>query len=185
MKIRILFLSMVLFISAGLHGQSKGKINVLIIDGYNNHDWRYTTEVIYSLLIATDLFNIDISTAPVIEDPDFTKWDPRFKDYDVVVQNCNDMGNGNYWPDHVQRDFEEYMNEGGGLYVYHSANNAFRNWEEYNRMIGLGWRNPEEGVAIEIVDGKNNQDYSRERERYVSWSKAGYNCGKIYRPFHQ
>ena len=55
MKFRILFIYLVLFLSATLHGESKGKINVLIIDGYNNHDWRYTTEVIYSLLISTDL----------------------------------------------------------------------------------------------------------------------------------
>lgn len=38
------------------------------------------------------------------------------------------------------RDFEKYMKEGGGMYVYHSANNTFNNWDEYNRMHGTAWR---------------------------------------------
>jgi hypothetical protein len=40
------------------------------------------------------------------------------------------------------------------MYVFHSANNSFPEWEEYNKMIGLGWRNADQGVAIEIVDNK-------------------------------
>ena len=33
-----------------------------------------------------------------------------------------------------------------------SANNAFSDWEEYNLMIGLGWRSKEEGIALQIDD---------------------------------
>ncbi len=154
MKFRILFLLGAFLFSTGLHGEGKEKIKVMIIDGYSNHDWRYTTEVIYSILSSTDLFDIDIATAPERNDPGYDEWNPRFKNYAVVVQNCNSLGNGNYWPFIAQRDFEKYMKEGGGMYVYHSANNSFGNWDEYNRMIGLGWRNADEGVAVEIVDGK-------------------------------
>lgn len=154
MRFRVLFLLVALLFSSVLHGEYDEKIKVLIIDGYSNHDWRYTTEVIYSLLISTDFFEIDIATAPEREAPGYDDWNPNFKNYDVVVQNCNNLGNGNQWPFIAQRDFERYMKEGGGMYVYHSANNAFSKWEEYNRMIGLGWRKAEEGVAIEIVDGE-------------------------------
>ena len=140
MKVRILFLLVALLFSSGLYGEDKGKIKVLIIDGYSNHDWRYTTEVVYSILIPTDLFEIDIATAPERDDPGYDEWNPRFKNYDVVVQNCNSLGNGNQWPFIAQRDFEKYMKEGGGMYVYHSANNAFNNWDEYNRMHGTAWR---------------------------------------------
>ena len=38
------------------------------------------------------------------------------------------------------RNEEEQIREGGGLVVFHAANNAFLNWPEYNDMIGLGWR---------------------------------------------
>jgi len=59
-----------------------------------------------------------------------------FTGYDVIVSNLGfDVA---LWPETTQRDFENYMKKGGGLVVVHAANNAFGNWEEYNRMIGLG-----------------------------------------------
>lgn len=154
MKISKLLLTALFTVTVASKGIAAEKISVLIIDGYSNHDWRYTTEVIYSLLSSTGRFDIDISTAPVNDDPDYHTWKPRFRDYDVVVQNSNSLGNKNSWPGDVKKAFETYMEEGGGLYVYHSANNAFPEWDEYNRMIGLGWRKSDEGVAVEIVDGE-------------------------------
>src|ERR1039458_3592619 len=42
---------------------------------------------------------------------------------------------------------------GGGLVVFHAANNAFLNWPEYNEMIGLGWRDKSFGEGIAIGPG--------------------------------
>lgn len=154
MKFRILFISLILSVSVVLHAGDKAKIKVLIIDGYSNHDWRYTTEVINALLKSTDYFSVETTTAPENDDPSYDKWDPRFDNYDVVIQNTNSLGNENYWPEKVQRDFEKYMIEGGGMYVYHSANNSFEKWGEYNKMIGLGWRAADKGFAIEIREGE-------------------------------
>jgi len=133
---------------------NRHKIKVLIIDGYSNHDWEYTTLCIKSLLLSSGLCEVDVSTAPLNKSPQYNEWKPDFKKYDVVVQNTNSLGNGNYWPSEVQIDFENYMKNGGGMYVFHSANNSFSEWKEYNRMIGLGWRKAEEGFAVEIADGK-------------------------------
>ena len=130
------------------------KIKVLIIDGYSNHDWRYTTEVINTLLINSGFCKVDISTAPTNNSPKYGKWNPRFANYDVVVMNLNSLGNGNSWPKNVQTNFENYMKNGGGMYVFHSANNSFAEWAEYDKMIGLGWRKAEQGTAIEIIDNK-------------------------------
>ena len=52
----------------------------------------------------------------------------------------------------MQKDLEKYVSSGGGLYIFHSANNAFPEWEEYNKMIGLGWRKKDFGVALTIDD---------------------------------
>ena len=153
MKTKSLFLSLVfVFFSSIL--QSSEKIKVLIVDGYSNHDWRYTTQVIYTLLEESGFCKIDISTAPTKQSSDFESWNPDFSNYDVVVQNTNNYGSDNNWPVHVQKKFEKYMKSGGGMYVFHSANNSFSEWEEYNKMIGLGWRKPHQGAAIEIVDDK-------------------------------
>jgi hypothetical protein len=142
-----------LFFSIILSAQ-QSRIKVLIIDGYSNHDWRYTTEVINTMLVNSGFCDVDISTAPVNNSPDYNRWNPDFSEYDVIVQNVNSLGNGNSWPETVRTNFENYIKNGGGMYVFHSANNSFPEWEEYNKMIGLGWRNADQGVAIEIVDNK-------------------------------
>lgn len=152
-KVIIPFLLVTIF-TISLFANEKNTIKVLIVDGYSNHDWRYTTEVIKSLLVHSGFCEVDVSTAPTNSAPDYSNWNPDFSKYDVVVQNTNNLNNGNKWPDQVRKNFENYMKNGGGMYVFHSGNNSFQEWEEYNKMIGLGWRSPDQGDAIEIVDGK-------------------------------
>jgi len=132
------------------------KIRVLIVDGFSNHDWRQTTAVIRRILEADGHFAVDVSTSPPKKNsPGWDQWRPAFSDYDVVVQNCNDIGGGPSWPKAVQKDLEDFVRSGGGLFVFHSANNAFRKWKEYNRMIGLGWRNKNFGWAITIDENEH------------------------------
>ena len=38
------------------------------------------------------------------------------------------------------------------MVVIHGANNAFPNWPEFNRMIGIGWRKVHQGVALTVDD---------------------------------
>ena len=77
-----------LFLSNNLMAKSD-IIKVLIIDGYSNHDWRYTTEVIKTILVNSDFCEVDISTAPTNNSPEYNSWNPDFSKYDVVVQNVN------------------------------------------------------------------------------------------------
>jgi len=97
-----------LFFSTSLQAKSD-PVKVLIIDGYSNHDWRYTTEVIQTMLVNSGFCEVDISTAPTNNSPDYNSWNPDFSKYDVVVQNVNSLGNGNSWPKPVQTKFENYM----------------------------------------------------------------------------
>lgn len=131
-------------------------IRVLIVDGFNNRDWRLTTALIRGIIEPTKLFEVSVSTAPPKKDsPGWDSWRPKFADYDVVIQNCNDIGGGPSWPTEVQQAFEEFVAKGGGVYVWHSGNNAFPTWPAYNEMIGLGWRKKDFGEAISI--GENEQ----------------------------
>jgi hypothetical protein len=41
---------------------------------------------------------------------------------------------------------------GGGVLVIHAANNAFPQWGEYNKMIGLGWRDNKFGDRVFFDD---------------------------------
>ena len=126
-------------------------IRVLVVDGFSNHDWLLTTRSIRAILEPTGLFSVDVSTSPPNADaPGWEQWRPDFAAYDVVIQNCNDFGGGPSWPKPVQAAFEKFVRSGGGVYVWHSANNAFPDWPAYNEIIGLGWRKKEFGWALVV-----------------------------------
>ncbi len=84
-------------------------------------------------------------------------WRPTFSAYDVIVMNYN----GDRWPDEVRAAFAQYIQTGGGLVIFHAANNAFSDWVEFNEMIGLGgWggRNEKSGPMIRWRDNKIVRD---------------------------
>ena len=136
-------------------GKQEPVSKVLIVDGFSNHDWKQTSAVIKWLLEGTGRFEVDVTTIP-LDKSNGMIWDPDFESYDVVIQNTNNIHKPDLkWPEHAQKRLEEFVKNGGGLYVLHSANNAFPDWEEYNKMIGLGWRSAEMGVALE-VNSRNN-----------------------------
>jgi len=74
---------------------------------------------------------------------------PDFSKYDVVLSNFG--WNASLWPQETQTAFESYIKNGGGLVVIHAANNSFGEWDEYNKMIGIGgWggRNEKTGPYV-------------------------------------
>jgi hypothetical protein len=134
-------------------GAESAKIKVLIVDGVSNHDWRYTTRLIRAILEPTGLFTIDVSTSPASKTAaGWDQWRPHFAAYDVIIQNYNDINGGPSWPAPVRTDFEAFVRNGGGVFIFHSAQNAFADWPAYNEIIGLGWRKKEFGPAIAIGD---------------------------------
>lgn len=137
----------------GFHSLGTSRIKVLIIDGHSNHDWQRTTRFVSNILKQTGLFTVSVSTAPASEkDAGYSSWCPKFNRYDVVIQNYNDMGGGALWPEPARHAFERFVSDGGGVFILHSANNAFPMWEEYNRIIGLGWRSRVYGIALKISE---------------------------------
>jgi hypothetical protein len=129
-------------------------IKVLIVDGYSNHDWPRTTALVRAILERTHLFTTDVTHAPASRDiPAYATWRPKFADFDVVIQTCNDLGGrGPLWPAPVRADFERFVRDGGGAFIYHAGNNAFADWPAYNDIIGLGWRNKDFGTALRLRD---------------------------------
>jgi type 1 glutamine amidotransferase len=152
------------------------KYKVLIIDGQNNHDWRTTTPVMRKLLESSGRFTVEVATtahepalpakpskadAATIEK--YRKaldnyvdeyalylrtrdaFRPPIETFDAVILNYN----GEPWPAAFNGALDEYVKTGkGGLVIVHAANNAFGNWKEYNRMIGMGWRGATGGERL-------------------------------------
>jgi len=126
-------------------------VSVLIVDGQNNHDWQTATREIKEMLLATKQFTVDVSTTPA---SDWDSWNPDFSRYQVVINNFNGghTEKGVRWPARVEKALEEYVRNGGGLVVYHAANNAFLEWPAYNEMIGLGWRVKAFGPGLAVAN---------------------------------
>ena len=140
---------------------AKEKLKALIVDGQNNHGvWPKTTEMMKGFLEETGLFDVDVArTAAKGTDPDFK---PDFSKYAVVLSNYN----GAPWPEETRKAFIDYVRGGGGFVVVHAANNAFGNWPEYNRVIGLGgWggRNERSGPYVYFNKDKLVRDTSAGR----------------------
>lgn len=153
MKQTFIFTFLILFSASAVMSQAPvDKLEVLIVDGFNNHNWEQTSSLVQSILEKSGLFHVEISTTPAEPgDEAWKSWRPQFKEYDVIIQNTNNIKNKALrWPREVEQALEDYVRAGGGLYILHSANNAFPKWEEYNMMIGLGWRKPNEGVALQV-----------------------------------
>ncbi len=130
----------------------KPSLQALIVAGQNNHDWKSTTPLLKAALETSGLFKVDVATSPA-KGADMSGFRPKFADYDVVVSNYN----GDAWPEETQKEFIDFVKEGGGLVIVHAANNSFGNWKEYNEMIGLGgWggRNEKSGPYFYLQDDK-------------------------------
>lgn len=136
---------------AAVGGGGDLPIEVLIVDGFSNHDWERTTALIRGILQSDGRFRVDVATCPAnAGDPAFAAFRPRVGDFDVVLVNCNSLRNEGQWPASLRRDFVEFVHQGGGAFIFHSANNSFPGWADYDRIIGLGWRGAGDGIAVRI-----------------------------------
>ncbi|MFK7734828.1 MAG: ThuA domain-containing protein [Pirellulaceae bacterium] len=158
MKIHSLLVAIALTLFGACSVSADEKLKVLIVDGQNNHGaWPKTTMMMKEYYEQSGRFDVDIErtkytwkgdefldkfplagvsteiTQQPKSDPNFA---PDFAAYDVVVSNFG--WNAAAWPKKTQAAFEAYMQSGGGLVVIHAANNSFPEWDEYNKMIGLG-----------------------------------------------
>ena len=134
-----------------LAAASPQKIRLLIVEGVSNHHWQHRLALVQDILARDGSFEVDVSVTPADpSDPGWANWRPEFSKYDAVLSGYNNLGGKAPWPAEVQRAFEQYVRRGGGFYVYHEANNSFAEWPEYNRMIGLGWRDKHFGNAIAV-----------------------------------
>ncbi|WP_372752309.1 ThuA domain-containing protein [Mariniflexile sp.] len=156
----------------------KDKIKVLIVDGQNNHSvWPKSTIMMKQYLEETGLFEVDVertkyltnsethkdwlplANVPAgvegkpITDPDFN---PDFSKYDVVISNFGYKAAS--WPEATQKNFDEYVKNGGGFVSVHAADNSFPEWEAYNKIIGIGgWGNRTEAHGPYLYVDEHNK----------------------------
>jgi type 1 glutamine amidotransferase len=181
MRYKSFVLILAICLSFVAHSQEKSntsskKIKALIIDGQNNHDqWPKITYMLKNYMEDTGKFKVDVKRTAYTwkgeaylvdfsvnginkteamqkpqSDPDYK---PDFSNYDVII--CNFGWNAANWPAKTEKEFEKYIKNGGGLVVFHAADNSFPKWQAYNLMIGLGgWgdRNEKDGPYVYYND---------------------------------
>jgi type 1 glutamine amidotransferase len=153
----VMFASLMAILSVG-STSGADKLQALIVDGQNNHNWQETTPLLQPMLEETGLFTVDVATSPP-KGEDVSQFKPDFAAYDVVVMNYN----GAEWGEPTKSAFVDYVRGGGGLVIYHAADNSFSKWPEYNDMIGLGgWggRTEKDGPYVYYRDGELVRDPS-------------------------
>lgn len=129
-----------------------GKIKVLIVTGQSNHNWEVSHLAIKQILENSGLFTVNVAISPETGKI-MSNFNLDFASYQLVVLDYN----GDRWPEETEKSFLEFAENGGGVLVYHAANNAFKDWKEYNRIIGFGgWEDRDEtaGPYIYMRDGR-------------------------------
>jgi type 1 glutamine amidotransferase len=150
----VLLLAVTFAVQAAPGAEKKDKIRVVIIDGQNNHNWRATTPILKKILEDSERFTVDVSSNLKENDkpgevPNTVTFPPDLSKYDVVLSNYN----GAAWPKEFNQSLDEALKAGKiSLAIVHAANNAFGNWNEYNLMIGMGWRGKDAGERLKLDD---------------------------------
>lgn len=128
-----------------------GRIRALLITGHNNHNWQYTSRVHKETLEATGRFVVDIT-----EDPATVLADAAaLRQYQLFVLDYNDYHQPKRWGEPggaAERNFAAAVRGGVGVCAIHSADNAFKGWTEYERMLGLMWREGTGHAAFHAFD---------------------------------
>src|SRR6516164_6046849 len=105
----------ILIAAASMSFGEAAQVRVLIIDGESAgpyHRWQVTTPVLKKILDETQLFQVEIVT--------------------VGAAGLNYDAPDERWPPALKREFERYVEDGGGVVVVHAADNAFPGWKAYN-----------------------------------------------------
>lgn len=152
------FVTILMFLFSSCSNESKYKI--LLVTGQSNsaHNWEASHKGLKKILENTEIFQLDLAISPE-KGADMSGFRPNFNSYDAVVLDYD----GDSWSKETQKNFEQYVSNGGGVVVVHAANNSFPEWKEYNLMTGLGgWGNRDEksGPYLRWENGKVIKDNS-------------------------
>jgi len=133
--------------------KEEAKYKALIVTGQNTaHDWTVSAPVLKQILESTCLFSIQTATTPE-KGADMSSFTPEFSKFDLVVLDYD----GDAWPEPTKSAFVEFVKNGGGVVVYHAANNPFPDWKEFNEITALGgWGNRNENSGPYVYYRKDS-----------------------------
>ena len=108
------------------------RIPVLVVSGANNHDWRWTTPSLVTILEEADLFDVTVTYEPGKDLADAK----ALSGYGAVVLDYN----GERWGEDAESTFLAAVEAGLGVVIVHAADNHGPGWVEYEKLVGDLWR---------------------------------------------
>lgn len=112
---------------------SEDPIQVLVLTGANNHDWKATTKELKKIYASSDRFAVKVELKPEGLTADM------LAQYDVLISNWNNFGKDNNaapWPASLRTAYVEFVRRGGGHVAVHAGSTAHYDWPDY-QTIGL------------------------------------------------
>jgi type 1 glutamine amidotransferase len=133
-KISSIILYFLTVLSCFSQDRNHESIQVLLLSGSNNHNWRQTTPLLESIYKGSSLFEVEITNQPdtlVYKD---------LKKFDAILSNWNSWPDNNLrWPEETENGILKYLEEGGGLVFFHSSTSAFYTWPEFKKISTGAW----------------------------------------------
>jgi uncharacterized protein len=106
------------------------KIQVLIITGRDDHDWRGATASMRRHLDSAGIF--EVRTAEEFRDAG----DASLAPFDVAVLVYNDKDPADRWTDRARQALVSFVHGGKGLVIYHHTAAGFHDWPEFAALCG-------------------------------------------------
>jgi type 1 glutamine amidotransferase len=127
-------------------------IPALVLTGQSSqyHDWTVSSAALAKRLRETGLFDVLVATAADA---------PPLDRIGVIVMDYE----GERWPSAFEQALDARIAGGGGLVIYHAADNAFPAWPAFQEMCGIGgWAGRDEsaGPKVRWRDGHQVLDNS-------------------------
>ena len=106
------------------------KIQVLIVSGRDDHDWRGATARMRQYLDTAGIFEVRTTEEFLDAGPG------SLSHYDVVVLVFNDKAAEDHWSERSRTTLMNFVQAGKGLVIYHHTAASFKEWPEFARLSG-------------------------------------------------
>lgn len=136
-----------------LPGHAKS-IQVLLLSGANNHDWRSTTPCLEQLFSRYSDIRVTTTNHPDTLNTDL------LKGVDVIVSNWNTFPESTFvWSEESRQALEKFIRNGGGFVTVHAGSCSNYEWNFFLQLTGGRWGKDTHHGAIEDFDVKVAKDH--------------------------
>lgn len=129
-------------------------IQVLLLSGANNHDWRSTTPFLEQLFSHYSEIRVTTTDQPGMLNADM------LKGVDVIVSNWNTFPENTFmWNKESRQALEKFVRKGGGFVTIHAGSCSNYDWDFFLKLTGGRWGKDTHHGAIEELEVKVVKDH--------------------------